>query len=219
MEISKWIRVDRPVNVSPDLEKDNWYSSRVLEVLHRSFLITMPARRSIVLRLQKGQKIRLSIASEQGMFLTTCGVLEVFAGDRQCLEVEMPQEIVHLERRRFMRYPTRMEVYYAEIRERGSGVVFNKSYSVDISSGGMRLELHRNCREETLLRLKFTLPVGRRREEFLLTGRIVRSLPSGQTKRQQAGIEFVDISSGEQDAISQYVSSKLKLPRTKPVAT
>jgi c-di-GMP-binding flagellar brake protein YcgR len=218
MEIGKWIRVDRPVNISPDLDEENWYPARVLEVGKTSFWISMPARRSIVLRLQKGQKIRVSIASDQGVFLSTCGVLDLGPEGLAGVEVEIPQELVHMERRRFARCPTRMEVYYAEIRPGGGGTVFTKSYSADISGGGMRLELHRSCREETLLRLKFTLPVGKKHEEFLLTGRIVRAIATKPVGAQQAGIEFVDISSGEQEAISQFVTSKLKLPRAKPNA-
>ncbi len=210
MEISKWIRVDRPVNISPDLDKENWYPARVLKILPKSFLISIPVRQSVALRLQKGWKIRLNVTSDSGAFLSTCEVLDVVAGEEPYLEIEIPQEIVHMERRRFARYPTRIEVYYSEIHIRVNQVYFEKSYSVDISGGGMRLEMHRNCPQETLLRLKFTLPVGRRREEFLLTGRIVRSIPSPEGGKNHAGIEFIGVSSGVQESISRFVASKIK---------
>jgi hypothetical protein len=61
MDIGQWIRVDQVVNVSPDTERENWYSSKVMEILKQSIIISPPERKTVFLRLQKGQKIRLSI--------------------------------------------------------------------------------------------------------------------------------------------------------------
>jgi c-di-GMP-binding flagellar brake protein YcgR len=115
-----------------------------------------------------------------------------------------------VERRRHERLPSRLEVYYSEIRDRGNGLLFQKAYSLDLSGGGMRLELHRTFPQETLLHLKFSLPIEGRTETFLLTGRIVRASPVREGVAGQAGIEFIDISSLEQEAITRFVGDKLK---------
>jgi c-di-GMP-binding flagellar brake protein YcgR len=212
MDVGQWIRVDQVVNISPDLESDNWYSSKILEILAQSLLLSVPQRKSVFLRLQKNQKIRLSIPANKGLFLSTCLVREVRPEKPSTVEVELPQEVVLVERRRFQRLPSRMEVFYSEIRDRGRerGLVFQKAFSLDISGGGMRLELHRTFPQETLLHLKFSLPIDGRNETFLLTGRIVRTLPVQEGIAGQAGIEFVDISGLEQEAISRFVGDKLK---------
>lgn len=209
MKINQWIRVDQVINISTDFDEEEWYSSKVTEIQNRSFVVSAPQRQGVFLRLKKEQKVRLSIPAGSGLYLSTCLVLDVRDGKEYFVEIEIPQELVHMERRRFARVHTRMEVFYSEIRERGNDFIFNKSYSLDISSGGMQLELYRSCPQETLLHLKFTLPVGGKEETFFLTGRIVRALPSGSTGKGQAGIEFIDISSAEQEDISKFVSNQL----------
>jgi len=210
MEINQWVRVDQTVNVSPDLEKDNWYASKVLEVLNRSIVISMPERRSVFLHLQKGQKIRFSIPVDKGLYLSTCLVLDIREGKNQFIEVEIPQELVLVERRRFERIPSRLDIYYSEIHEHGRDLHFQKAYSLDLSGGGMRLELHRTFPQETILHLKFSLPIDGRNETFLLTGRIVRAVPVQDGEKVHAGIEFIDISELEQRTISQFIGDKLK---------
>lgn len=209
LEIGRWIKVGSLVQISPDPHREDWYFSKILEIGERSLWIEMPQRRGSLLQLEKGQKIRASIPTHQGLFLFTDEVLAVSGEENPRLEIEIPQEVVHVERRSYARLPIRIELYYAEIREDRGEPVFYRSYILDISGGGVQLETNRVCPNETLLRLKFHLPEGNRDEEYLLTGRIVRSIPTGQPDRGQAGIEFIDISTRQQESIVRFVLDRI----------
>jgi c-di-GMP-binding flagellar brake protein YcgR len=117
-----------------------------------------------------------------------------------------------LERRAFPRLPVLMETHFAEIRD-GGGLNFSKTTALDISGGGIRLETNRLSPQETLLRMKFQIPLGEMEEELILTGRIVRSVPGEGARRSQLGVEFIDITPRQQEFLVQYVLDRTKEQR------
>ncbi len=210
MEISQWIRKDCVVNVSPALEGDNWYASKVLDVGSSSFNILPPQKKNSGFSVKPGEKIRVSVPSAEGLFLFTCGVLAEEEGSVSRVELEFPKEVVHLERRAFHRLPIQLETQYAEIRNGNGGLSFSRSTSLDISGGGMRLETNRVCPRETLLRVKFQIPLGQMEEELILTGRIVRSVPGEGARKSQIGVEFIDITPHQQESLVQFILDRTR---------
>jgi c-di-GMP-binding flagellar brake protein YcgR len=205
MEIRKWIRPDHIVNVSPALEGDVWYASKVLEIGKDSFFIGPPKQIQESLSRQRGRKIRVSVPTKEGLFLFTCGVLLAEKDPVGRVELEFPKEVAHLERRAFPRLPVRMDAQYAEIRDGSGNLPFSRSTALDISGGGIRLETNRVCPQETLLRLKFQIPLGQMEEELILTGRIVRSVPGEGARKSQVGVEFIDITPRQQESLVQFI--------------
>jgi c-di-GMP-binding flagellar brake protein YcgR len=213
MEIKQWIKEDNIVNVSPSLEGDAWYASKVLEVGSTSFFIVPPKKVYDAFSLQPGRKIRVSVPSKEGLFLFTCEVLMDKKEPVGRVELEFPKEVVHLERRAFPRLPIRMDTQYAEIRDGSGNLPFSRSTTLDISGGGIRLETNRAAPQETLLRLKFQIPLGEMEEELILTGRIVRSVPGEGARKCQVGVEFIDITPRQQESLVQFILDRNKEPR------
>jgi len=210
MEIRQWIQKDCIVNISPFLEGDHWYASKVLEVGSASFTIIPPQKKDVSFAVQSGEKIRVSVPSAEGLFLFTCGVLAQDREGEARVELEFPKEVVHLERRAFPRLPIQLEAQYAEIRGGSGGLAFSRSTALDLSGGGIRLETNRMCPRETLLRVKFQIPLGEMEEELILTGRIVRSVPGEGARKSQVGVEFIDITPHQQESLVQFILDRTK---------
>jgi c-di-GMP-binding flagellar brake protein YcgR len=209
MEISRWIKEDRPINVSSSLEGEDWYASKVQKVGPKSFHIDPPKRKYAVLQLIRGSKIRVGVPAGQGLFLFTSAVLTESTEQNPSVELEFPQEIIRMERRAHPRLPIRLETFYAEVHEGAGGLTFTRTMALDVSGGGIRLETNRPCPPETLLRLRFHLPIGEGGEEVVVTGRVVRSIPMESAKKSQAGVEFIDIMPRQQESLIQFVMDKI----------
>jgi c-di-GMP-binding flagellar brake protein YcgR len=214
MEIRKWIRQDCIVNVSPSLEGDIWYASKVLDVGSKSFFIASPKNANVAITVRAGQDIRVGVPSKDGLFVLTCPALSGSQEPDARLEIGFPKEVVHVERRAFPRLLVRLEAQYAEIRSGSGRLSFSQSTALDISGGGIRLETNRVCLQETLLRVKFQLPLEDMEEELIVTGRIVRSVPGEGARKSQVGVEFIDISPRQQEALVQYVLDRTKNENT-----
>jgi c-di-GMP-binding flagellar brake protein YcgR len=210
MEIRQWIRENCIVYVSPALEGENWYASTVVEVGSNSFSITQPKKMDSAFTGQSGNTIRVRVPSSEGLFELNCDVLSETQGAEARLELDFPKEVVHLERRAYPRLPMKLETQYAEIRDGKAGLSFSKSTALDISGGGLRLETSRTCPQETLLRVKFQIPLGQMEEELILTGRIVRSVPGEGARKSQVGVEFIDISPRQQESLVQFILDRTK---------
>jgi len=209
MEFSQWIREDGILNVSSSLEGEDWYASKILKVGPKSFLIDPPKKKYTPLVLESGSEIRVSVPSGQGLFLFTSRVVGEGKEPDTSVELEFPREITRMERRAYPRLPIRLETYYAEIHAGNGGLAFTRSLALDLSGGGIRLETHRPFLHETLVRLKFQIPLGEREEEVVVTGRIARTIPTEGAGRCQAGVEFLDITPHQQKSVLQYVTRNL----------
>jgi c-di-GMP-binding flagellar brake protein YcgR len=210
MEIRPQIKDESIINVSPSPEGEDWDPSIIFQAKDASFCATIPQRRRSSYSKKISQPIRVTLPTKQGLFLFQCQVLAVAGETVPFVELEYPQEINRWERRAFMRLPVRLDVYYSQIHGIENEAPFIRSYSLDISGGGLCLEVNRKCSKETLLRLKFRIPISGKDEELALTGRVVRIRPAENSIAGQAGVEFIDIDSSQREAILQYVAEKAK---------
>jgi c-di-GMP-binding flagellar brake protein YcgR len=202
MEIRQWVKENRLVNVSPGLEGENWRISKVVSVGSKSFWIAQTKIPIVESSSPAGRMVRVRVPSPEGLFQFTCELLAESREGR--IELGFPKEVIHLERRAFPRLPVKIDTQYAEIRDRSS-LTFSKSTVLDVSGGGIRLETSWISPQETLLRVKFNIPLGQLEEKLILTGRIVRSVPGEGTRKNQVGVEFIDITIPQQASLAQYV--------------
>lgn len=208
MEFSEWIREDGILNVSPSVEGEDWYASKVLKVCRQSFWVEQPKRKNTPLTMDSGSEIRISVPSGQGLFLFTSRVLGEATEPYPSVELEYPREITRMERRAYPRLPIRLETYYSEIHAGTGALIFTRSLALDLSGGGIRLQTHRPCPQETLVRVKFHIPVGDQEEEVVVTGRIARTIPT-EGGRNQVGVEFLDITPYQQKSLVEFIIGNL----------
>jgi c-di-GMP-binding flagellar brake protein YcgR len=208
MEFSEWIREDGILNISPSVDGGDWHASKVLKVGRQSFWVEPPKRKNTPLAMASGSEIRISVPSGQGVFLFTSRVLGETTEPYPSVELEYPREITRMERRAYPRLPIRLETYYAEIHAGTGGLIFARSLALDLSGGGIRLETQRPCPQETLVRVKFHIPVGDQEEEVVVTGRIARTIPT-EGGRNQVGVEFLDITPHQQKSLVEFIIGNL----------
>jgi c-di-GMP-binding flagellar brake protein YcgR len=214
MDTRRWIREGLLINVSYSLEGGEWYPSKILKVGGKSFFITPPKRQSAPLAIENGSMFRVSLPSEQGLVQFTSRVMGKGMEPELSMELEFPKEITRMERRAYPRLPVRLEAYYSEIHAGSGELAFTPSLALDISAGGILMETRRACPQETLVRLKFQIPIGDREEEVVVVGRIARSLHTGSLGNHQVGVEFIDISPRLQESVVRFVTGKLDPKKT-----
>jgi Predicted glycosyltransferase len=207
MESRDWIREGLLINVSSSLEGGDWYPSKILKVGGKSFFITPPKGQSAPLVIESSSIFRVSLGSEQGLVQFTSRVLG--KGPEPSMELEFPKDITRMERRAYPRLSIRLETYYSEIHAGSGELAFAQSVALDISAGGILLETHRLCPQETLIRLKFQIPAGNREEEVVVIGRIARSIHTRSLGNHQVGVEFIDITPCQQESVVRFVAGKL----------
>jgi c-di-GMP-binding flagellar brake protein YcgR len=191
------------------MEGEDWCVSKVLKVGKNSFWIEPPKIKNKPLAMENGSKIRVSVPSKKGLLLFTSMVLGEGKEPSPSVELGYPQEIERMERRVYPRLPVRLDTYYAEIHAGTGALAFTRSMALDLSGGGIRLETHRLFPQESLVRLKFHIPVGQQEEELVVTGRIARTIPADGARRSQAGVEFLDITPRQQSSLLQFIDGNL----------
>lgn len=114
------------------------------------------------------------------------------------------------EKRKFVRLDTRVKVEYHIIELSETEL---KSFTKNLSQGGICLFLDSLVRKDTLLELKLFLP--EQTEPIQTTGKIVwiDSFKLGNKDAQEqyeAGIEFINISDEDRKKIAKYVFTMMK---------
>ncbi len=115
------------------------------------------------------------------------------------------------ERRKFIRLDTSVRVEYDIVE---SIAKENKSFTKNLSQGGICLFLDSLIQKDTLLNLKLFLPD--QSEPIQVTGKIVwvdRFKVGGKEAQEEyeAGVEFLNIAKTDQEKISKYVFGTLNL--------
>lgn len=99
------------------------------------------------------------------------------------------------ERRRFTRISRSLVTYY---RQLDGGVSERAALAVDVSRGGLLVELEPAPPVGALLSMEIVLGVGR--PPVKIVGRVVR------TAEQGSGIEFVDVEPGDLERIQEFIA-------------
>lgn len=115
------------------------------------------------------------------------------------------------EKRRFARLDVRVKVEYEIVQAPESKF---KSFTKNLSQGGICLFLDSSLKKDTLLDIKLYIPD--QPEPLEASGKVVwvESFKIGGSDAREhfeAGIQFVDISSEDQNKIGKYVFGTLKV--------
>lgn len=116
-----------------------------------------------------------------------------------------------LEKRRFVRLDVRVNVEYEIVQAPEAKF---KSFTKNLSQGGICLFLDSFLKKDTLLDLKLHIP--ERSKPLEATGKIVwiETFKIGDKDAKEhfeAGVEFVDISDDDKNMIAKYVFGVLRL--------
>ena len=200
----KLISINQNISISLDGFNDEWYDSKIQGVSAKEFQISMPYKKTSPLPLKKGDRVRLHItvssAKYQGRSVVTGRQLD----NIPLFTLTKPESFERIQLRQFVRLPIMMDILYSEKPENDKKLEFVKTYTLDISGGGVRFLAKQNIKPDSFLLLKMSVPHGCNVQELEAEAKVARSI-SAHGSGYQVSVEFVNITRKQQDMIVGFV--------------
>lgn len=207
--IEQWVKVNQKIKVSR-LYAEDWYDSIIQDVDGKKVIhIGLPYQNSNPLILHRGDPVKINIAARNEKIEFNSTVLGNHIDRIPLFALSFPESYARVQQRRFVRLPIMMDIYYAEKTEGREKPEFLRSYTLDISGGGVKMLVIKIYPKETNLLLKFNLPEGDKTEEFTVLGRVVRSRKVDHSFASYAAIEFSNITKNQQDRLVRFIFEKM----------
>jgi len=213
MTVEQWIKVNQKIRVSRSEEREDWYDSSIQDVGQEKFYIAVPYQRAIPLILNNGEQVNVNIVLKEARIEFKSTVLGRRVDNIPLFALSWPDSYARVQQRKFVRLPVMLDVFYAEVPEEGKEPEFIKSCTLDISGGGARILAGKNFAENTGLLLKLYIPKGGRLEEIAVSGRVVRTCEADTGAAIHAAVEFIDITSRQQDLIVNFTLNEIARSR------
>ncbi len=203
------LKVGKKIRVSRIDTDEVWYDSTIQDVNEKNFFIDIPYQDNLPLVLQRGDQVRANLAleNERLEFITT--VVGFKLDNIPLFILSLPKNYNRIQNRKFYRLPIMIEIFYAELEEGSQQQEFHRSYTLDISGGGVRILVSKAYAKGTCLVIKIPLPCGDIVDEICVLGRVIRSGKIESSPASYAAIEFTDITRSQQDKIVKFIFNKL----------
>lgn len=205
------LKVNQKVEVARSGEGE-FYPALIQDVADDFFCITIPYLRGMPLVLVPGEQVDVRVIESDAAYFFTAAVLGRRRDEIPLYGLSIPTEVKRIQRRRFARVETLLEVWYAPVPQGDEAPAFRQGWAVNLSGGGLCLGTDYRFEIGDQILLRFTLDLGERRLEVATQGRIVRRdvMSEGSPgSGYRYGVEFLDLPMREQDLICRYVFRKM----------
>ncbi|MEW5762014.1 MAG: flagellar brake protein [Bacillota bacterium] len=206
------LKVNQRVEIARRGE-DEYYPALVQDVGEHNFCINMPYRQGVPLILVPGERVDVRLVEKDATYFFTATVLGRRRDRIPLYVLSLPVDVRRVQRRRFVRLETLLDVWYAPAPEGDAAPAFVRARAVDLSAGGMCLVTKQPLEVGAPLLLRFHLDLGEREAEIVTPGRVVRRVVGPEDDLWQGGyrygIEFVGLPMREQDLIVRYIFRKM----------
>lgn len=190
------------------------YHSSVYDIEEDVFYITVPYSQANPLIVRRGEPVKIKYFSTGAAYVFTVKLINRLERKNSLplyiFPLPDPARVNRVQQRAFVRVPARLDVFYAEEPVDPENPAYVKTAIVDLSGGGMKMAVKKPVKMGTKLLLKFTIPKKPKLVEMSLRGKVVRSeLVDQELGIYHLGIEFLDITRGNQDSMLGYLFEKL----------
>lgn len=201
--------VNQKIQVSR-IAEENYFDSSVQDVQDGFFSIAIPYLKEHPLVLYRGEEVRVRFTLQNASYIFTSRVIGVVTDNIKLYKLVHPEKIERIQLRNHVRIPVMLDVEYvvkeAVKESEKQKIKFNKGTTVDLSGGGMKLATRENIKENSLLILKFLLPLKSKAEPLQLKAKVVRVMKADpQRELYHLGLRFEDITYREEDMIVRFV--------------
>ncbi|NTW04844.1 MAG: hypothetical protein HGA27_01820 [Peptococcaceae bacterium] len=205
MNSKDFLQVSQKIQISRE-NSNSLYSSIIQGIGKSSFDISIPYDQNSPLILSSGQLVTIKIIQPKEIFEFKSNVMGRKLDDNIPLfTLSIPTSVKRVQRRNFLRLPHMLSILYAEkIDDRESE--FKKTYTLDISGGGMRFVANKDYPPNTLIDLKLLIPIEDKIEEITTQGKVIRTTCT-ESKAYQVALEFINIRVRDQDFLVRYILS------------
>ena len=223
------IKINTKIEVQR-IDDSEYFSSSIQDIRDDVLYISMPTLFSqqtlfaqpLVLVPGEEVKVRFPGISESYVFTST--FINAVKAPMVLYRLTMPNAIKRIQQRNYVRVETLLEVFIAEIPEKGEEPDYNKVNALDISGGGMRLLMEIVSEKQYVvgkeLMVKFYIGENDSSESEVRTKVCVRRkdlLPTRAKHDQQLlysfGVEFVEMSENLRQKIIRFIFRKMAMRR------
>jgi c-di-GMP-binding flagellar brake protein YcgR len=198
------LTINQKIEVAKEGEGD-WYASAVQDISGRELHVLLPRLRGNVLILGPGDRVSVRFFDESASFVFPARCLGRIGKEIPLYRLVPTGECRRVQQRRHVRLKTLLEVHYVRLPEEGGHqTAYKKAYTVDISGGGMLLAVDEPLPPGREVLLMFNLPLQQGARKMELRGRVLRLMEKEKSK-YHAALEFVDITTAQQDLIMRYI--------------
>ena len=194
------------------LQDDQPYQSRIEDVFEDEIYIAIPLSESSPLALKTGDYITVRLPLDTHCLEFTTQVVGMKLDSIPWYVINYPESIQRVQLRQDVRIDILLDVLYSTIPEAGADPEYKKAAAVNFSAGGIRIAVREPLQEDTLLLIKFNLPVKGSVHFFEMESKIVRC-QLVESKDQAAiyhlGLAFHNIHSKQKDFIYQFIFQRM----------
>lgn len=193
-------------------EDDQPYQSRIEDVSEDEICIAIPLSESSPLALKSGDYITVRLPLNTHCLEFTTQVVGMKMDIMPRFVISYPESIQRVQLRQDVRIDILLDVMYSILPEAGADPEYKKAVAVNFSAGGIRLAVREPLQEETLLLIKFNLPIKGSVHIFEMESKIVRCQlveSKDQSTVYHLGLAFHNINSRQKDLIYQFIFQKM----------
>lgn len=202
---------------------DEVFNSNVQDITHDSIEVSIPVKDGEYLPLTSGMEFEAIYYDDAAVYKFKTKVKGRKIEKIPILIIEIPDDIVRIQRRKFVRIETIEDIKYTLIKTNFKykdisdlqkfNVFLKKSVLTDISGGGMKIITKEQMKNGDRLIAKLPLK-NEYKDEMVVMGKVVR-IQKNQDGRWSCGINFLGLNDKYREKIILYVFELMRKQRRK----
>jgi len=180
---------------------DSYYKSKIENVDEKAIYISIPIKDGKYIPLRVGEQVEVFYYFENDIY-KFYSVVSGRQTDRiPLLLIEMPKEVIKVQRRKFVRVPIVCDIEYFKEGNKASSLKPLKAIMVDLSGGGMRIKIGEEVKLGNIIMTH--IPLGN--EKLILKGEVVRIEQDEDKKKSICGISFTDLDERKREKLIRFI--------------
>lgn len=200
-----------------DVRRRRVLYSRLMDIPEDNILrISMPFHEKRLVPLSVGEQYLLYIYADKGIYSGQFVVINrLKEGNIYLADIEAQDTLKKVQRREYYRYDCRLSAGYRVVpeeeqwkldRENPEEQEWKKSVIIDISGGGVKMVSEYQEEAYSLLQIRFQLISENVRQNFVVFGRLIASLPNRERPNLiEQRISFEQIAEQDRELIIRYI--------------
>jgi len=201
-----------------DPEYAGTYSSRIEDISKNIISVAIPTHHRELVPIRKNTHIRINITCQDAVYSFKAIVLDRVLSPLPVLLLEMPQErkMERIQRRRHVRLPVNIHVEYSIYNAGEKNPEMMIANTVNLSAGGLLFTLNKEL--PVGIRLKLRISISPDLPPIPAKADIIRVYQDedknkAQDKRYYIAVSFCDITTKNQDIITQFIFEQQRSQR------
>jgi c-di-GMP-binding flagellar brake protein YcgR len=179
---------------------DGFYKSNIENVDENSIHISIPIKEGKYIPLRVGEQIEVFYYYNSDIYKFYSVVTNRKMDRIPLILIAIPEEVVKIQRRRFVRVPIVCNIEYF-IEGNSASLKPLKALMIDLSGGGMRIKVSEDIKYGN--KIITHIPLGN--EKLILKGEVVRIEKDEDKKKNLCGVSFEDLDDRKREKLIRFI--------------